>query len=99
MDPRVHIVEKPGFSWDTYQYLDDSGLLSDVHEVPWEDGGACMLTYSQVDIPLTLSIKQCIPAFTLFLIFVIQSTGNSWWLSSCVLYPKDRGYSGMVAYL
>ncbi|KAH9831248.1 S-adenosyl-L-methionine-dependent methyltransferase [Rhodofomes roseus] len=38
VDTRVHVVPYSGFLWDTYTYLEDTGLLSDIQPVPWENG-------------------------------------------------------------
>ncbi|PCH43743.1 S-adenosyl-L-methionine-dependent methyltransferase [Wolfiporia cocos MD-104 SS10] len=37
-DPRVKVVPYSGYEWDTYTFLQDAGLLSDVVSVPWESG-------------------------------------------------------------
>ncbi|KZT71045.1 S-adenosyl-L-methionine-dependent methyltransferase [Daedalea quercina L-15889] len=37
-DSRVQVVPYSGHVWDTYSYLEDAGLLSDVQIWPWESG-------------------------------------------------------------
>jgi transcription factor 1 len=39
VDPRIHVVPIPGFSWDAYVTIQDMGLLDDVKTVPWTSGG------------------------------------------------------------
>jgi len=38
VDSRVHVIPYSGYMWDTYTYLEDAGLLSDVPVVPWKGG-------------------------------------------------------------
>ena len=39
-DPRVTVVEKSGYHWNTYKDLEEAGLLEGVESVPWNSGGA-----------------------------------------------------------
>ncbi|KAG5651167.1 hypothetical protein H0H81_009631 [Sphagnurus paluster] len=37
-DPRVTIVNRDGYNWDTYQLIKDLGLLDDVAQLEWNQG-------------------------------------------------------------
>ncbi|GJE94935.1 SAM-dependent methyltransferase [Phanerochaete sordida] len=37
-DPRVSVVPRSGYSWDTYQYIEEQGLLDHIKKLPFEDG-------------------------------------------------------------
>ncbi|EKM54306.1 uncharacterized protein PHACADRAFT_96901 [Phanerochaete carnosa HHB-10118-sp] len=37
-DPRVSVVPRSGFSWDTYQYLEEQGLMDHIEKIPFETG-------------------------------------------------------------
>lgn len=39
VDPRVKVLPYSGHSWDTYNMLEDQGLLDDVPKVAWDKGG------------------------------------------------------------
>jgi hypothetical protein len=39
-----------GYSWDTYQYIEEQGLLKEVEKIPWENGG--MSAFASVHIAL-----------------------------------------------
>ena len=34
-------MQKSGFHWDTYQYLQEHGYLDDIETVPWEGDSEC----------------------------------------------------------
>ncbi|TFK53582.1 S-adenosyl-L-methionine-dependent methyltransferase [Heliocybe sulcata] len=36
VDPRVHVIDKSGYSWETYEVIEELGLLDDVKKQPWE---------------------------------------------------------------
>ena len=39
LDPRLKVIPRDGFQWDSYKILDDLGVFSDVTTIPWKDGG------------------------------------------------------------
>jgi transcription factor 1 len=38
LDPRLVVITNGGFAWDSYQLIEDSGLLDDVKVYPWDQG-------------------------------------------------------------
>jgi len=38
LDPRLVVITNGGFAWDSYQLIEDSGLLDDVKVYPWDAG-------------------------------------------------------------
>jgi transcription factor 1 len=45
LDPRVQLVEKRGYDWDTYTTIDELGYLEDVSREPWSSGGSFNLYF------------------------------------------------------
>jgi hypothetical protein len=39
LDSRVHVLPLDAYTWDTYQTIEDQGLLDDVETKPWDAGG------------------------------------------------------------
>ncbi|EPQ57060.1 S-adenosyl-L-methionine-dependent methyltransferase [Gloeophyllum trabeum ATCC 11539] len=36
LDPRVKILKKSGYAWDTYEVIEENGWLDDVKKAPWD---------------------------------------------------------------
>ncbi|KAF8893372.1 hypothetical protein BD779DRAFT_1505842 [Infundibulicybe gibba] len=38
LDSRVKVISIPGYDWDSYQTIQDMGLMNDVSKLPWDAG-------------------------------------------------------------
>lgn len=47
IDPRIKVMSMRGFDWDTYQVIEDLGLLDDVPRGLWADDGKLHLFTSR----------------------------------------------------
>ncbi|RDB16929.1 Mitochondrial transcription factor 1 [Hypsizygus marmoreus] len=61
-DPRVKIVNRDGYTWDSYQRLGELGLLDDVPKLGWEEGVHPTLQFIS-HIPSTVMGEQLVAQF------------------------------------
>lgn len=58
IDPRVEVVTKNGFAWDSYQFIEDAGLLGDISPHAWDEGREFSLSPECVDTDLVNEIAH-----------------------------------------
>ncbi|KII92368.1 hypothetical protein PLICRDRAFT_695743 [Plicaturopsis crispa FD-325 SS-3] len=66
IDPRVHVISMAGHAWDTYQALEDTGLLDGVQTMDWEEQHSQLhfishLRQSVLGEQLIAQLFRCIP--------------------------------------
>ncbi|TCD67450.1 Mitochondrial transcription factor 1 [Steccherinum ochraceum] len=67
MDPRVTVISKSGFEWDTYAILEETGVLDDVETASWDNIHPQLHFISHISHnvkgeQLVAQLFRCIPA-------------------------------------
>ncbi|KAF8069972.1 hypothetical protein FPV67DRAFT_1753867 [Lyophyllum atratum] len=58
-DPRVIVVDRDGYNWDSYQHISERGLLDDVERLAWDQGVHPHLQFIS-HLPSTVTGEQLI---------------------------------------
>ncbi|KAJ8518146.1 hypothetical protein ONZ45_g4748 [Pleurotus djamor] len=61
-DPRVTVIPKPGYSWDSYEVIQEHGLLDDVKTLDWSAGVHPQLQFI-THFPLNIHGEQLLAQF------------------------------------
>ncbi|GLB45068.1 putative class I-like SAM-binding methyltransferase superfamily, rRNA adenine N(6)-methyltransferase family protein [Lyophyllum shimeji] len=58
-DPRVTVIDRDGYTWDSYQHITELGLLDEVERLPWDQGVHPQLHFIS-HLPSTVTGEQLI---------------------------------------
>lgn len=49
-DPRLEVISRNGIAWDSYQFIEDAGLLDSVSKQGWDEGRQLFLQLMDFDL-------------------------------------------------